>query len=66
MDMKQIMLDIGCDGQSALDRAFRSACMCKNKGILGSWKHHLRAHNVKEPYSRPSTHLLITHHTSNK
>jgi hypothetical protein len=50
MDMKQIMLDIGCDGQSALDRAFRSACMCKNKGIFGSrgykpkaqpWAHQL-------------------------
>jgi len=27
MDMKQIMLDIGCDSQSALNRAFRSAHM---------------------------------------
>ncbi len=58
------MLDIGCDGQSALDKAFRSARICKIKGILRSQKHHLRAHNVKEPYRRPSTHLLITHHTS--
>jgi hypothetical protein len=32
--MKQIMLDIGCDGQSALDRAFRSAHMNISAALL--------------------------------
>jgi hypothetical protein len=48
--LSEVLVCARIDGQSALDRAFRSACMCKNKGILGSGKHHLRTHNVKEPW----------------
>ncbi len=66
------MLDIGCDGQSGLDRAFRSAHMCRNTGILRSiicgrttWKSHLECqvrtywlHTVRQ-----STYCTPCHHT---